>query len=105
MAGYRPLIGISAGDPAGIGPEIAAKALSLSEIYDLCRPLVVAEGEMMKEAVKFSGLDLKIHTISSPKEGLYQLGTLDVLDMRNIDGKPSSTKSFLPTADAPPLNM
>jgi len=87
MAGYRPLIGISAGDPAGIGPEIAAKALSLSEIYDLCRPLVVAEGEMMKEAVKFSGLDLRIHTIFSPAEGLYQLGTLDVLDMRNIDGK------------------
>jgi len=87
MAGYRPLIGISAGDPAGIGPEITAKALSLPEIYNLCRPLVVAEGEMMKEAVKFSGLDLRIHSISSPKEGVYQLGTLDVFDMRNIDTK------------------
>jgi 4-hydroxythreonine-4-phosphate dehydrogenase len=62
----RPLIGISVGDPAGIGPEITAKAISLPEIYDLCRPLVVAETEMMKEAVRFSGLNLKTHTISQP---------------------------------------
>lgn len=83
----RPLIGISVGDPAGIGPEITVKALSLPEIYDLCRPLVVAEAEMMREAVKFSGLDLAIHAVSSPKEGLYQLGILDILDMKNLDAK------------------
>lgn len=84
---YRPLIGISVGDPAGIGPEIIAKALFLPEIYEICRPMVVAEAEMMKEAVKFSRLDLKIHAISSPKEGVYQLGVMDVLDMKNIDAK------------------
>ena len=73
------------GDPAGIVPEITAKALSLSEIYELCRPLAVAEAEMIKEAVKFSKLDLKIHAISHPKEGLFLTGNLDVLDMENID--------------------
>lgn len=87
MDKYKPLIGISVGDPAGIGPEITVKALSLPEIYDLCRPLVVAEAEMMREAVKFSKLDLKIHSIFSPKEGLYELGEIDVLDLKNIDGK------------------
>lgn len=84
---YRPLIGISVGDPAGIGPEITAQALSLPEIYELCRPLVVAETEMMKDALKFSGLDGEIHAVSSPGEGLYTLGVLDVLDMKNIDAK------------------
>ena len=29
----KPLIGISVGDPAGIGPEIAAKTLALSLIH------------------------------------------------------------------------
>ena len=87
MQSDRPLIGISVGDPAGIGPEITAKALALPGIYKLCKPLVVAEAEMMKEAVRFSGLDLKIHTISSRKEGIFQSGTLDVLDMKNIDVK------------------
>ncbi len=75
------------GDPAGIGPEITAKALSLPEIYDICKPLAVAEREMMRGAAKFSGLDVKIHTVSSPREGLYDFGTIDVLDMRNIDAK------------------
>lgn len=83
----RPLIGISVGDPAGIGPEITARALALPEIYALCRPLVVAEAEMVKEAIQFSKLDLKIHTLSFPKEGLYQIGTIDLLDLRNVDGK------------------
>jgi len=83
----KPLIGISVGDPAGIGPEITAKALSLREIYELCKPLVVAEAGMMKEAVKFSNLDLKIKAVSSPKEGLYQFRTIDLLDLKNIDAK------------------
>jgi 4-hydroxythreonine-4-phosphate dehydrogenase len=83
----RPFIGISVGDPAGIGPEITGKALSLQEIYESCRPLIVAEAEIMKEAVRFSGLDLRIHAISFSDEGLYQLGTIDVLDMKNIDAK------------------
>ena len=83
----KPLIGISVGDPAGIGPEITARALSLREIYDLSRPLVVAEAEMMKKAVQFSKLDLKVHPVSFPKDGLYQFGTIDLLDLKNVDGK------------------
>ena len=42
---------------------------------------------MMKAAVQFSGLDLKIHPVSFPKEGRYDGGTLDVLDLRNIDAR------------------
>jgi len=84
---YRPLIGISVGDPAGIGPEITAKSLALPEICDICRPLVVGETEMMLEAVRFSGLDLRIHPVSSPKEGLYKVGTIDILDLKNIDAR------------------
>ena len=41
MKDIRPLIGISVGDPAGIGPEITAKALALPEIYEICRPLAL----------------------------------------------------------------
>ena len=34
------ILGITMGDPAGIGPEITVKALAKKEIYDECRPLV-----------------------------------------------------------------
>jgi 4-hydroxythreonine-4-phosphate dehydrogenase len=42
---------------------------------------------MMRGAVRFSGLNLNVHPISSPKEPLYQFGVIDVLDMKNIDGR------------------
>jgi len=90
----RPFIGISVGDPAGIGPEITAKALSLPEIYELCRPLVVAEAEMVKEAIKFSNLNLKVHAILSPQEGLYRFGTIDLLDLKNLDGRSIKHKTI-----------
>lgn len=83
----RPLIGISVGDPAGIGPEITAKALSLAEVYEICRPLVVGEMEIMKGAVQFSGLDLRMNPLSSPGEGIYRFGTMDIFDLKNIDAR------------------
>jgi 4-hydroxythreonine-4-phosphate dehydrogenase len=85
MNTVKPLIGISVGDPAGIGPEITAKALAMPEIYEMCRPLAVGETRMMREAVRFSKLDLAIHPVSTPGEGLYRFGTLDVLDLGNIE--------------------
>ena len=36
----RPRIGITAGDPAGIGPEITAKAAGNAEVRSICEPVV-----------------------------------------------------------------
>ena len=81
----KPLIGISVGDPAGIGPEITAKALCLKSVYEMCRPLVVSDLEVMNEAIRFSALDLKTRAVASVREGRFELGTVDVLDMKNVD--------------------
>lgn len=81
----RPVLGISVGDPAGIGPEITAKALNEKHIYEICRPLVVCDRGVMEEAVRFSGLSLKLRSVCRPSEGEYLHGTIDVLDMKNVD--------------------
>ncbi len=85
MSNQRPLIGISVGDPAGIGPEITAKALELKEIYELCRPLVVSDVNVIKEAIRFSDLSLDTRIVHNPNEGAYKQGAIDVLDMGNVD--------------------
>ena len=85
MNDTRPILGISVGDPAGIGPEITAKALAVSHTYKICRPLVVCDLKVMEEAVSFSGLDLTCNAVKTPVEGLYEYGTIDVLDMNNVD--------------------
>ena len=46
----RPILGITMGDPTGIGPEIAVYAMSDPEVHKICRPLVVGVSYMMKGA-------------------------------------------------------
>ena len=81
----RPVLGISAGDPAGIGPEITVKALSHSDIYDLCKPMVVCDAGIIKQIITICGLPLKVNIITKPAEGIYEYGIVDVLDLKNVD--------------------
>lgn len=81
---FRPLLGISMGDPGGIGPEICAKALDSSGIYDLCRPLLVGDAEIMRDAVRFCGLKLHVRACRRPSDGGYRHGAIDILDLNNL---------------------
>ena len=81
----KPIIAITMGDPAGIGPEIIIKALSLKETYEKCRPLVTGDANIMQWAVDNMQSELKIHRISSVKEARFELGTIDVYDLTCID--------------------
>lgn len=81
----RPILAITMGDPGGIGPEIAAKALAEKSIYEQCRPLVIGTKDIMEQALTFSGLSQnKINAVKKPYEGRYDYGTIDVLDMDNL---------------------
>ena len=84
----RPVIAITMGDPASIGPEISAKVLAEKEIYEICRPLLVGDACMMEKALKITGHeDLKINAAASPADAKYQFGTIDVLDMGLVDAE------------------
>ncbi len=83
----RPIIGISVGDPGGIGPEVTAKALNLQELYNLCRLLVVADVSLMQDAVRIAGVSLKVIPVEDPLKCSYEYGVMNVLDMNNINMK------------------
>ncbi|MDD4970208.1 MAG: 4-hydroxythreonine-4-phosphate dehydrogenase PdxA [Paludibacter sp.] len=80
----KPIIGISMGDPAGIGPEICIKALSIPDVYDRCQPLVVGDATVMEQTVKSMHVNVKINAIQSVKEALFTPGTIDVYDLKNV---------------------
>ncbi|MGD8250823.1 MAG: 4-hydroxythreonine-4-phosphate dehydrogenase PdxA [Desulfobacterales bacterium] len=82
--GHRPILGITMGDPGGIGPEICAKALRDDAIYDICRPLVVGDAGVMGNAVDFCGLGLDVYSVVNPTDGAYRKGRIDVLDLTNM---------------------
>jgi 4-hydroxythreonine-4-phosphate dehydrogenase len=75
------------GDPAGIGPEIVVKALAEPEVYEKSRPLVIGDAAMLKLACEFCKLPLAVNPVSGAAQGLYQKGTIDVIDLGNIDMK------------------
>jgi 4-phospho-D-threonate 3-dehydrogenase / 4-phospho-D-erythronate 3-dehydrogenase len=81
----RAIIAIPMGDPAGIGPEITMKSLAKKEIYDACKPLVIGDAAVLEKAITIVGAELKINEVVSPEEGKYELGTVDVINLNNID--------------------
>jgi len=84
VGGHLPKIGISMGDPAGIGPEICIKALSQQDVYDRCHPIVVGDSNVMKKAVELLKSNLKINPIQNVTEAKFEFGTVDVFDLKNV---------------------
>ena len=80
----NPILGITMGYPGGIGPEICVKSLAQEHIYELCRPLLIGDADVIKDAVRFCGLNLNIRRLKDPERGSFIFGTVDVLDMENM---------------------
>ena len=76
-----PVVAITMGDAAGVGPEIIVKALAHAEVYRSCRPLVVGDAARLDKARTLTGADVVINAISDPEQGRYTAGTVDCLDL------------------------
>jgi len=83
----RPVVGITMGDPTGIGPEITVKALAESDLYAICRPLVIGDAHVMDQAIDVARITAKVNRIGSPSQARYRPGSIDVLDLGNVEGK------------------
>lgn len=81
----KPLIAITMGDPAGIGPEIIAKVIDSGEIFPLCRPVIVGDAGVMKKLIEEMHLSIAVHSISSPREADPGSGRADVVDLKNVN--------------------
>jgi 4-hydroxythreonine-4-phosphate dehydrogenase len=81
----KPRIAITLGDPAGIGPEIIAKTLADPETYRVCSPLVVGEGNAMRMGLEVANQSLKVNPIKGPGEAMFIHGTIDLIDLENLD--------------------
>ena len=80
----RYKIGITMGDPAGIGPEITVKALSLKEIYEGCIPIVYGDYFPILDAVKSCKTHQSINIINNPDEAKGIFGVIDLISLNKI---------------------
>jgi 4-hydroxythreonine-4-phosphate dehydrogenase len=81
----RPILAITMGDPAGIGPEIVVRALADPETYHICRPLLVGDGSVMKATLEGMGMLLKLNAIAEVSEAQFKPGQIDLYDLKNVD--------------------
>ncbi|MDQ3843455.1 MAG: 4-hydroxythreonine-4-phosphate dehydrogenase PdxA [Bacteroidota bacterium] len=81
----KPIIGITMGDPASIGPEIAVKALLNKNVYSFCRPLLVGDASVFQHITHHLNLNATIHPIQNVQEAKFQFSVLDVFDLKNVD--------------------
>lgn len=81
----KPIIGITMGDPASIGPEIAVKALLLTEIHDICRPVLIGDAGVFKNIIARLNLSADVNPVKQISDAKFQLGVIDVFDLQNVD--------------------
>jgi 4-hydroxythreonine-4-phosphate dehydrogenase len=87
----RPIIAITMGDASGVGPEVIVKALRSRPLYDICRPLVCGSGTVMAEAIRLLDSPVELHTVTDVDDLRGRYGTVDLLDLRNLDLKEVTT--------------
>jgi len=81
----KPILAITMGDPAGIGPEIVVRALSRKETFDMCRPIVTGDAAVIAKAVSLLQLPLKVNAVNKVSDAVFQLGVIDVFDLHCVD--------------------
>jgi 4-hydroxy-L-threonine phosphate dehydrogenase PdxA len=70
-ASNKPLVAITLGDPTGIGPEITAKALGDSRLWDCARPIVIGSPSILRRALQLIGSTFQVESVTSKDLSLW----------------------------------
>lgn len=85
MAHRPPVLGITMGDPAGVGPEITAKALARADVAASCRAVVIGDRSVMAATLDMLRSPLALHAVTRVADCAFAAGTLECLDLAKVD--------------------
>ncbi len=77
----EPILGVTLGDVAGVGPEIVAKALlGHPHLRELCVPVVIGDADAMRRGVELAGGDgTSVNVIADPREATNSPAVIDLV--------------------------
>jgi 4-hydroxythreonine-4-phosphate dehydrogenase len=81
----RPLVALTMGDVAGVGPELIARAWADGPLRGLARPFVVGDSATLRRAVALLGMDATVRTIDGPEEAEPTDRVIPCLDATDQD--------------------
>jgi 4-hydroxythreonine-4-phosphate dehydrogenase len=82
----RPIIAMTMGDAAGVGPEVIMKSLAHAELHVQCRPLVIGDAERLRQAGRIVGSFLKVRSLAVDEVDTAEFhpDTVDCVDLQLI---------------------
>jgi 4-phospho-D-threonate 3-dehydrogenase / 4-phospho-D-erythronate 3-dehydrogenase len=85
MTDSRPVLAVTMGDPAGIGPEIAVRALLSPEVRAASRSFIVGDARVLEQALRFCGLSAPLNRVAGPEALADRDGAIDVVHLDCAD--------------------
>ncbi|MDX1777768.1 MAG: 4-hydroxythreonine-4-phosphate dehydrogenase PdxA, partial [Thermodesulfobacteriota bacterium] len=79
-----PIIGITMGDPTGVGPEIIVKVLSQESTFRFCHPVIFGDKNILERAIQLINTPLQVNEIETIAEKNLQTGALNLLPLSSI---------------------
>lgn len=80
----KPILAITMGDPAGIGPEIIVKALQVPKVWRICRPLIIGNRAILEKTIQSLKATLTILVVDGHEESsarqAFRRGHLPIFD-------------------------
>ena len=80
----RPVIALTMGDAAGIGPEVVVKAAALHDLASFCTPVVVGDLGRLRRAATACDVQVELEPVDDPRAAGAGKGRLAVLDVGGI---------------------
>lgn len=79
--GRRPIIAITMGDPAGIGPEVVLGALRSEAVYERAVPVVIGSIEILRRCAREIGMEGVTIRGIDPMGPMSHMGPIQVVDV------------------------
>lgn len=80
---HKPLVGITMGDPAGVGPEVIVKAYP--ELLEISRPIVVGDAGVVADAAAICDDSLDVEAVEGVEDATFNPERVPVLDLDLVD--------------------
>jgi 4-hydroxythreonine-4-phosphate dehydrogenase len=84
----QPRVGITIGDPAGIGPEIVLKAVVDTELRSVCQPVIIADAKELQRQADLLGLACDYPIIRDPAMLKTTVGDAVIFDVGDLGDLP-----------------
>jgi 4-hydroxythreonine-4-phosphate dehydrogenase len=84
-----PIIGITMGDPSGVGPEIIAKVLTDPGTFEVCRPVVLGDFNCIARAAEVVRAELTVEVVDQSRIRRldYLPGRVNLINLSKINIK------------------